>query len=98
LVASGVAVEEWSWFNDTADAAALADRSPITSRAAGRFNLQATISISDEGLCDSYLRAGVLQSVSIAFWSPHWEACLCTMILRHAAAVVRAAVLALVIS
>ena len=49
--ASGVAVEERSWFNDSTDAAALAQEVAhhITRSASGRPDLEATISVSDEG-------------------------------------------------
>ena len=47
--ASGVAIEEKSWFNDSTDAAALAEEvaDHITSRASGRSDLEAAITVSD---------------------------------------------------
>jgi hypothetical protein len=49
--ASGVAVEERIWLNDSTDAAALAEEvaDHIARSASGRPNLEATISVSDEG-------------------------------------------------
>jgi hypothetical protein len=48
---SGVAIEEKSWFNDSTDAAALAEEvaDHITSRASGRSDLEAIITVSDDG-------------------------------------------------
>jgi hypothetical protein len=48
--ASGVAVEDKSWFNESTDAAALAAEVAhyIAGSASARFNLEATISVSDE--------------------------------------------------
>jgi hypothetical protein len=48
--ASGVAVEERIWFNDSTDAAALAEEvaDHIARSASGRPNLEATISVSEE--------------------------------------------------
>jgi hypothetical protein len=48
--ASGVAVEERRWFNDSTDAAALAEEvaNHITSRASGRSDLEAIITVSDD--------------------------------------------------
>ena len=47
---SGVAVEERIWFNDSTDAAALAEEvaDHIARSASGRPNLEATISVSEE--------------------------------------------------
>ena len=49
--ASGVAVEEKSWFNDSTDAAALAEEVAhyIASRASVRTDLEAIITVSDGG-------------------------------------------------
>jgi len=49
--ASGVAVEERIWFNDSTDAAALAEEvaEHIARSASGRPGLEATITVSDEG-------------------------------------------------
>jgi hypothetical protein len=49
--ASGVTVEEKSCFNDSTDAAALAAEVAhyMARSASGRFDLEATISVSDEG-------------------------------------------------
>jgi TolB-like protein len=49
--ASGISVEERSWFNDSTDAAALAQEVAhhIASSVSGRVDLEATISVSDEG-------------------------------------------------
>ena len=49
--ASGVAVEEKSLFNDSTDAAALAAELAhyVAGSASGRFDLETTISVSDEG-------------------------------------------------
>lgn len=49
--ASGVAVEEKSWFNDSTDAAALAEEVArhIARSASGRSDLEATITVSDGG-------------------------------------------------
>ena len=46
---SGVAVEEKSWFNDSTDAAALAEEvaEHIARSASGRSDLEATVSVSD---------------------------------------------------
>jgi hypothetical protein len=48
---SGVAVEEKSWFNDSTDATTLAAEVAhhIARSASGRLDLEATISVSDEG-------------------------------------------------
>jgi hypothetical protein len=49
--ASGVAIEEKSWFNDSTDAAALAEEVArhIARSTSGRFDLEATIAVvSDE--------------------------------------------------
>ena len=47
---SGVAIEERSWFNDSTNAAALAEEVArhITSSASGRSDLEAIVSVSDE--------------------------------------------------
>jgi hypothetical protein len=47
--ASGVAIEEKSWFNDSTDAAALAEEIAdyVARSASGRSGLEATISVSD---------------------------------------------------
>jgi hypothetical protein len=49
--ASGVAVEEKIWFNDSTDATALAEEVPhlIASSASGRSDLEAIITVSDGG-------------------------------------------------
>jgi hypothetical protein len=49
--ASGIAVEEKIWFNDSTDAAALAEEVAhhIARSASGRFDLEATITMSDGG-------------------------------------------------
>jgi hypothetical protein len=49
--ASGIAVEERIWFNDSTDAAALAEEvaDHIARRVSGRVDLEATITISDGG-------------------------------------------------
>lgn len=49
--ASGVAVEERIWFNDSTDAAALAEEvaEHIDRNASGRPDLEATITVSDGG-------------------------------------------------
>ena len=49
--ASGVAVEERIWFNDSTDAAALAGEvaDHIARSASGRPDLEATITVSDGG-------------------------------------------------
>ena len=49
--ASGVAVEERSWFNDNTDAAVLAAEVAhhIVQSASGRSDLQAIITVSDSG-------------------------------------------------
>jgi hypothetical protein len=49
--ASGVAVEERIWFNDSTDAAALAEEvaEHISRSASVRPDLEATITISDDG-------------------------------------------------
>jgi hypothetical protein len=49
--ASGVAVEEKIWFNDSTDATALAEEVAhhITNSASGRSDLEATITVSDGG-------------------------------------------------
>jgi hypothetical protein len=48
---SGVAVEERIWFNDSTDAAALAEEvaEHIVRSTSPRSDLEATISVSDEG-------------------------------------------------
>ena len=48
---SGVAVEERIWFKDSTDAAGLAEEvaDHIARGASGRSNLEATITVSDEG-------------------------------------------------
>jgi hypothetical protein len=46
--ASGIAIEERSWFNDSTDAAALAEEiARYIASASGRSGLEATISVSD---------------------------------------------------
>jgi hypothetical protein len=49
--ASGVAVEEQIWFDDSTDATALAEEVAhhIASSASGRSDLDATITVSDGG-------------------------------------------------
>jgi hypothetical protein len=49
--ASGVAVEEKIWFNDSTDAGALAEEvaEHIARSASGRSGLEATITVSNEG-------------------------------------------------
>jgi hypothetical protein len=49
--ASGVAIEEKGWFNDSTDAAALAEEvaDHIARSASGRPDLEAIVSVSDEG-------------------------------------------------
>jgi hypothetical protein len=49
--ASGVTVEEKIWFNDSTDATALAEEVAhhITSNTSVRSDLEATITVSDEG-------------------------------------------------
>ena len=49
--ASGVAVEERIWFNDSTDAAAIAEEvaEHIARSASGRSDLEATITVSDGG-------------------------------------------------
>jgi len=56
-VASGVAIEEKSWFNDSTDAAALAEEVAhhIASSTSGRFDLEATLA---SRMRDSAIRAG----------------------------------------
>jgi hypothetical protein len=48
---SGVAVEERIWFNESTDAAGLAEEvaDHIARGASGRSDLEATITVSDEG-------------------------------------------------
>jgi hypothetical protein len=55
--ASGVAIEEKSWFNDSTDAAALAEEVAhhIASSTSGRFDLEATLA---SRMRDSAIRAG----------------------------------------
>jgi hypothetical protein len=49
--ASGVTVDERSWFNDSTDAAALAEEvaEHIVNSASGRSDLEAVITVSDSG-------------------------------------------------
>ena len=49
--ASGIAVEEKIWFNDSTDAAALAEEvaEHIVNSASGRSDLEAVITVSDSG-------------------------------------------------
>jgi hypothetical protein len=49
--ACGVAVEERIWFNDTTDAAALAEEvaDHIVRSASGRSDVEAVITVSDDG-------------------------------------------------